>query len=218
MSTFMFSCPHCRQELEGTEELRGEQVACPSCDKSLTVPGGAAPTPDQTACPFCSEPILRTARKCKHCGEFLDGSVRPAATAPAQTAARDEAETTLWQGSPSMLYFLPTILLGIVLILMFGIGLLVLLYVFFLQKSFVFTVTNKRVMSKEGILSRKTSEVWIQDIRSINLSQGILERMFSLGTLEIASAGTAGVEVRFRDIPAPVKVKELINTQKTRLR
>lgn len=27
-------------------------------------------------CPFCAEPIHRTARKCRHCGEFLDGSSR----------------------------------------------------------------------------------------------------------------------------------------------
>ena len=32
-------------------------------------------------CPFCSEPILATAKKCKHCGEMLDVALR-AAMAP----------------------------------------------------------------------------------------------------------------------------------------
>ena len=27
-------------------------------------------------CPYCSEEILRTAKKCKHCGEFIDKDSR----------------------------------------------------------------------------------------------------------------------------------------------
>jgi hypothetical protein len=33
-------------------------------------------------CPFCAETILADAKKCKHCGEFLDETIRPKTTLP----------------------------------------------------------------------------------------------------------------------------------------
>lgn len=33
-------------------------------------------------CPFCAETILEDARKCKHCGEIVDPTLRPQAPAP----------------------------------------------------------------------------------------------------------------------------------------
>lgn len=39
-------------------------------------------------CPFCAEPIDEAARKCKHCGEYLDTELRAATVAADQKAAR----------------------------------------------------------------------------------------------------------------------------------
>jgi len=35
--------------------------------------------PKKSACPMCFEPIMEGAKKCKHCGEFLDGRKTPVA-------------------------------------------------------------------------------------------------------------------------------------------
>ena len=81
-----FSCNKCGQHLAMDESGAGSVVHCPKCAEILTVPNipahGEASVPSpiiagQTKkCPFCSEQILSDARKCKHCGEFLDASLR----------------------------------------------------------------------------------------------------------------------------------------------
>ena len=35
---------------------------------------------EERDCPFCSERILKKAKKCKHCGEFLDKILRKEAS------------------------------------------------------------------------------------------------------------------------------------------
>jgi uncharacterized membrane protein YdbT with pleckstrin-like domain len=69
-------------------------------------------------------------------------------------------------------------------------------------------------MSKSGIISRSTSEVTMKDIRSMDLKQGIFERIFGLGTVQIGSAGHAGIEVQFSGIPGAPKVKDMISRYK----
>jgi DNA-directed RNA polymerase subunit RPC12/RpoP len=131
MPDIKFNCPDCDQHLEAPDDMGGEQIECPSCGWTITVPGvgprkrlglkiparssgtacpkcgvalatgdvlcvqcgydrrtgttvAPSPSPDFSTphngstirCPFCAEPILAEARKCKHCGEWLDGGPR----------------------------------------------------------------------------------------------------------------------------------------------
>jgi TM2 domain-containing membrane protein YozV len=43
-----------------------------------------AMSPTEKNCPFCGELIKKEAVKCKHCGEFLDASLKPASPAQLQ--------------------------------------------------------------------------------------------------------------------------------------
>ena len=42
MSEFRFACPHCGQRMTGDAAYKGQEITCPACQKSLTVP---APVP-----------------------------------------------------------------------------------------------------------------------------------------------------------------------------
>ena len=169
---------------------------------------------EQKRCPFCGELILAIARKCKHCGEFLDGSQgTQTASAPSEPHTQ-EPEKTLWTGTPSHYYYLGAYVIGTLLLVAYGLGLIIIIWALLDRSNKVFTVTTRRVMSKSGIIARSTQEVTMKDIRSINLNQGIIERIFGLGTVQIGSAGTAGIEVQFSGIPSAEKVKDVISRHK----
>lgn len=45
MADINFSCPHCGQDLNGSEEMAGQTIECPVCNKSFQIPGGLIETP-----------------------------------------------------------------------------------------------------------------------------------------------------------------------------
>lgn len=46
MSDISFYCSHCGQQLDAPAEMAGDELACPSCDKPIQVPGVQAQTPE----------------------------------------------------------------------------------------------------------------------------------------------------------------------------
>ena len=59
-------------------------------------------------------------------------------------------------------------------------------------------------------MSKSTNEVRHKDIRNLQVSQSIFQRLFGVGTLEIASAGHGGVEIKISGIPKPQELADII--------
>lgn len=134
MSEIRVTCPHCNQTLQVPEKLLGRMVRCPKCREGIQLPSPQLPSqegselglarlgsevvPDPTqpssslsvptkACPFCAEQILSAARKCKHCGEFLDdtdrarkegaGPERASGTSIARSSKSPAPKPSFWQ-------------------------------------------------------------------------------------------------------------------------
>ncbi len=72
------------------------------------------------------------------------------------------------------------------------------------------TVTPQRTILRHGILARSTVEVRHRDVRSIEVHQGILQRLFFTGDIAVGTAATAGLEIVAGGIPNPQRVADLI--------
>jgi uncharacterized membrane protein YdbT with pleckstrin-like domain len=78
-----------------------------------------------------------------------------------------------------------------------------------------FKVTSQRIIVTKGLIARKMGELDIKDIRSINISQGILQRLLGLGNLEFTSAAGPVKEVKIVGIKNHHWLKEEIRKYKT---
>jgi uncharacterized membrane protein YdbT with pleckstrin-like domain len=76
------------------------------------------------------------------------------------------------------------------------------------------TVTNERVTFREGILSKNIREIFLSDIRSVQINQRLLQRLFGTGYIEVASAASAEAEIQINGIPKAYTVKEIIDTHR----
>jgi uncharacterized membrane protein YdbT with pleckstrin-like domain len=98
-------------------------------------------------------------------------------------------ESILHTASISLWTQTPLILLGLVLLPAFGIGLIFWLMAYVRYKSTELAVTNKRTVAKFGFISRRTIEMNLPKIETIQVRQGLLGRIFDYGSLIISGAG-----------------------------
>jgi uncharacterized membrane protein YdbT with pleckstrin-like domain len=75
-----------------------------------------------------------------------------------------------------------------------------------------FVVTNHRVIYKSGWIRYRGIDIPLDRVNNVSISQGVIERAFGAGDLEIESAGESGQQ-RFSDIRQPGKVRNIIYVQ-----
>lgn len=74
----------------------------------------------------------------------------------------------------------------------------------------IYVVTNKRVIIKTGIISRRTVELVLAKCEGIQVGQGILGRVFGYGTIVVT---TGGVTNCYYYVSNPFRFKMEINKQ-----
>ena len=71
-------------------------------------------------------------------------------------------------------------------------------------------ITNKRVITKSGIISRDTDEMKLEKIETVEVKQSILGRILGYGN--VICTGTGISNVVFQSVSNPIKVKKQIDT------
>ncbi|WP_434531489.1 PH domain-containing protein (plasmid) [Haloarcula sp. NS06] len=121
----------------------------------------------------------------------------------------EDGESIQWASTPHKYSLVPAFIIGIPLsLVLIGIPILVSSYLQYTNTNYV--VTNRGLYSKRGILSRDVQQIGFEKIQNISYSQSALGSSFGYGSVDVSTAGGSGVELKFRSIPDPASVQELI--------
>lgn len=71
-------------------------------------------------------------------------------------------------------------------------------------------LTNKRVIIKTGFISRKTQEMRLAAIETVEIDQGVIGRILGFGAVKVTGVGIS--EVVLRNIADPMSVKRRVES------
>jgi uncharacterized membrane protein YdbT with pleckstrin-like domain len=70
----------------------------------------------------------------------------------------------------------------------------------------VYTITDRRLNIKVGIIARKVQETRLQRVQNVNYNQGVYERVMQIGDVEFTTAGTDESNFVFAGVAQPEEV------------
>ncbi|HET9272704.1 MAG TPA: PH domain-containing protein [Methyloceanibacter sp.] len=116
----------------------------------------------------------------------------------------------IYEAHPAMFRARPfSFILCVLLILAFGLGIIILLYWYVLTRATQLTVTDHDITYERGILSKDRTSVALRQVRSVRVTQGFINRIFGVGTIEVSSTGDEP-EFTVRDLPDPHEIRDAI--------
>ena len=94
-----------------------------------------------------------------------------------------------------------------------GIVLLVLVIVggYVWRMATTYTITNRRLHIKRGIVARKTQEARLERVQNVNTEQSVIERMLRVGTVDFDTAGTDADGFRVEGVADPLQVVQSVD-------
>ncbi|NKE35726.1 PH domain-containing protein [Natronococcus sp. JC468] len=122
----------------------------------------------------------------------------------------EDDESIVWVGGPDRRTLVPTLAIGIPLSLVL-IGIPIIVGEYLRVRNTVYVITDAAVYRKTGVLSRDVKRIDHEKVQDISYSQSALGSAFGYGTVELTTAGGAGVEMAFRSVADPRTVQQRIS-------
>ena len=210
-------CPSCSRTVKAAAKYAGRVVKCPGCQTPMKIP-----VPEAVAVESSPAPEQKPASTPPKEPE-PNRSAKPASPAPEQVVLNSR---------PSMFRNRPLLFVLLVLMALIGVFVSVVakieegrlvgltiagvtlftLVVWYLQcLTTRLQITTKRSIVRRGILAKNTREVRHSDVRVLEVTQGLLQRLFDVGGVAVGSAGHGGVEIVVNGLAHPVRIKETID-------
>ncbi len=108
---------------------------------------------------------------------------------------------------------IPMIIWAILAIPTLGITLILVIWEYLKLRSIEQGITNKRAILKTGIISRKSEEMKISSIETVEIIQGIIGRVFGFGSIKVTGRGIS--DLVYKNIDNPMDVKKSIESVET---
>ena len=74
----------------------------------------------------------------------------------------------------------------------------------------VYTITDRRLNIKRGIIARKVQETRLQRVQNVNYTQGVYERLMQIGDVDFDTAGTDDSNFVFEGVAQPEEVVQQV--------
>ncbi len=74
----------------------------------------------------------------------------------------------------------------------------------------IYTITDRRLNIKVGIIARKVQETRLQRVQNVNFNQGVYERLMQIGDVEFTTAGTDESNFVFAGVAQPEQVVQQV--------
>ena len=147
-------------------------------------------------CPECGREVSTAAKSCPNCGFPVAEQQSPAVPTDAPTnELLAEVRPSWWR------YF--WYLLFAWLVVPFIIA-------WVKRSAMVLRVYRDRITLEQGIMSKCQRELFIRDIRSVDIDQSFMNRIFNIGDLTISTAASADATDFIAGVPNPQQVRDLI--------